>query len=386
MNEQRVWAEVDLDHIAHNIVQIRNHIPQPVKIMAVVKADGYGHGAVETAKVLLYHGADAIGVAICDEGIALRENHIFVPILVLGFTPEPRFDDMIRHDLTQTVFSLDMARALSRAAVRLGKKVRIHIKVDTGMSRLGFLPTETAAKEIEEITRLPQLVAEGIYTHFATSDSLDKSFTEEQFERFVRFMEVLEGRGVRIPVRHVSNSGALKDCPSMNMDMVRTGILLYGHAPAVEVGTGPLSLLPAMSLKTRVSMVKKIDADVSVSYGRTFYTNRKTTVATVPVGYADGYFRGLNRGGRVLVGGGSAPIIGNICMDQFMIDITDIPNVRAGDEIVLMGRQGDSEITADELAAILHTISYEILCGVGKRVPRVYIKDGVFLKKVDFFS
>lgn len=383
MDHERVWAEIDLDCIAYNVRVIKNQLPSHSKLMAVVKADGYGHGAVESAKIMLYNGADELGVAIADEGIQLRNHNIHVPILVFGYTPITRINDAIESGLTQTVFSLDMCRVLDQAAHKLNKKAAIHIKIDTGMSRLGFLPCDSTVTDIIEIMNLPNVHVEGIYTHFATSDSLDDSFTVEQFNRFQNLLSRLSEKSIHIPVKHVSNSGAIVGCPNLSMDMVRSGILLYGLAPSAEMGTGRFSLKPAMSLKTCTSYIKRLDKGVSVSYGRRFITERESIVATVPVGYADGYLRGMTNGGHVLMSGQYCPIIGNICMDQFMIDVTDLHNPKTGDEIVLIGKQGEREITADQVANIMGTISYEIVCTVGKRVPRLYVKNNEIIKKLN---
>ena len=380
MEYKRVYAEINLDCIASNMRIIRQMTPPARKVMAVVKANGYGHGAVETAKTALYNGADWLGVAICEEGAALRENHIYAPILVLGYSPEPLFDLIIRHGLTQTVFSHGMAQALSKAALAHGKKADVHVKIDTGMSRLGFLPGPEAAREIAGITEMPGLNVTGVYTHFAQSDPKEAEFTYEQYGRFREFLAELENIGVRIPFSHVANSGAILNFPGLEADMVRAGIILYGLWPSEDGVFAGLGFEPALTLKTQISLIKRVPAGVSVGYGRTFYTARPSDVATVPVGYADGFSRRMAAGGRVLVGGRYAPIAGAICMDQFMIDVTDIPGVRAGDEAVIIGAQGGNSISAEEVAAVSGTVNYEIVCGIGKRVPRVYVKNGETLR------
>lgn len=374
----RVLAEINLDHIGHNMRELRRLVPENVKIMAIVKADGYGHGGVEVSKVLLYNGADCLGVAISDEGVQLREHNIFVPVLILGYTPEYGLDDVIKNDLTQTVFSYDMAKSLSEACIRQGKSADIHLKIDTGMSRLGFLPTDDTAREIRKIKDLPGINITGIYSHFAVSDISDKSFSHEQYDKFISFIDKAGLDGLTV---HMSNSAAILDLKQFNCDLVRAGIILYGLYPSEHVGR-EIALKPAMSIKTHVSMLKEIDANVSIGYGRTFVTERKTTVATIPVGYADGYSRDLSNCGKILVKGQFAKIIGRICMDQFMVDVTDIKGVRPDDEVVLMGVQGENEITADELAALQGTVNYEIVCNIGKRVPRVYVKNNDYLKTV----
>jgi alanine racemase len=390
MNYKRVWAEVSLDSLAANIQKVRGLIPPATKLMAVVKADGYGHGAEETARVMAGNGADALGVAICEEGIQLRENGLTLPILVMGFTPEPLLDEIIRHGLTATVFSPETALALSKSAVRQQKRADIHIKIDTGMSRLGFLPREASVAALIEISRLPALNITGIYTHCATSDALENAFMYEQREKFLWVLKKLGEQGLNIPARHMMNSGAfaqtLRERRPLSedffFDMARIGVLLYGLPPSAEMAetVAPLGLSPVMSLKTQISMIKKIPAGVGVSYGHMFRTARETTVATLPVGYADGYPRRLSNQAHALINGKRAPVIGAICMDQCMADVTDIPEAVPGGEAVLLGSQGGERIAAGELAGIVGTIGYEIVCGVGKRVPRVYIKDGREIK------
>ncbi|MCL2461660.1 MAG: alanine racemase [Defluviitaleaceae bacterium] len=380
MEYKRVYAEINLDNIASNMRLIRRLTPAGSKVMAVVKANGYGHGAAEAAKTALYNGADWLGVAICEEGAALREQHIYAPILVLGYSPEPLFDLIIRHNLTQTVFSADTARALSDAALAQGKRAKAHIKIDTGMSRLGFLPERDAVPEIAKVMEMPGIEVTGIYTHFAQSDPKGADFTYGQYARFTGFLALLAENGIRIPMAHAANSGAILNFPELAADMVRAGIILYGLRPSEEGAFEGLGFLPSLSLKTQISLIKRVPAGVSVGYGRTYYTARPTAVATVTVGYADGFSRHMSNGGRVLAGGRFAPVIGAVCMDQFMIDVTDVPGVRAGDEVVIIGGQGENYIPAEEVAAVSGTINYEIVCAIGKRVPRVYIKNGELLK------
>lgn len=390
MDYKRVCAEINLDHLALNLRAVRKGMPENARLMAVVKADGYGHGAVEAAKVLLYHGADALGVAICEEGVHLRAHHILAPVLVMGFTPEPLLEEVIRHRLIQTVFSADTAHVLAKTAARLDTRADVHIKIDTGMSRLGFMPDEASVDAICEIASLPSLHVSGIYTHFATSDALDNSFMHEQRARFAWVLEALHKRGLTIPVRHMANSGAFAQTlrggvfadEGFFADMIRVGVLLYGLLPsgAMAEVCAPLGLKPVMRLVTQVSMVKSIPAGSGVGYGHMFRSQRETKVATLPVGYADGYARRLSNKARVLIGGRPAPVIGAICMDQCMVDVTDIPEVKPGDEVVMLGTQGTETVSADELADIVGTIGYEIVCGIGKRVPRVYVKNHAALK------
>lgn len=380
---QRVIAEINLDNIASNMKQIRNKVGDKTKILAVVKADAYGHGAVEISKVCLYNGADWLGVAISDEGKQLRENNIFVPVLILGYTPEPKIDEVIMNDLTQTIFSYDMAEAFSKRAVKLNRICDIHIKIDTGMGRIGFLPNNKSIDEILKIKELPNLNITGIFTHFSTADEKDKSFTYEQYNKFKFVTDKLEEKGIKNIIKHVGNSASIIDIPDFKCDMVRAGIILYGMYPSNQV-LMDLDLKPAMSIKTHISYTKTLDSGMSISYGRTYITKKKTRVATVPVGYADGYSRVLSNKARVIVNGKYAPVIGNICMDQFMIDISEIDDVYPGDEVVLIGTQGASNITAEEIADLRNTINYEVVCDVGKRVPRVYIKDNKILKTINY--
>ncbi len=372
---ERVIAEINLDNIAYNMANIRKAIDKNTSIMAVVKADAYGHGAVEVAKTALYNGANWLGVAIIDEAIELRKNNIFEPILILGHTIEHKLLQVIKYNITQTVFSYDMAKKLSDEASKIKKSVDIHIKIDTGMSRLGFLPTQETIQEILSIKNLPYINITGIFTHFATADMEDKTFTKEQFEKYMWVINKLEEKGVNNLIKHISNSGAILDLKEYRLDMVRAGIILYGMYPSSQVLKN-IDLKPAMSLKTHISYVKEIEPNVSVSYCRTYFTNKKTKIATIPVGYADGYARILSNKARVFVNGYYANVVGNICMDQFMIDVTHIPNVQEGDIVTLMG----DGITAEELASLQNTINYEVVCNIGKRVPRVYIKNSEFLK------
>lgn len=372
---ERVIAEINLDNIAYNISNIRKNIDKKTKIMAVVKADAYGHGAVEVAKTALYNGANWLGVAIIDEAIELRKNNIFEPILILGNTIEHKLLQVIKYNITQTIFSYNTAKKLSDEAKKIKKNVDIHIKIDTGMSRLGFLPNDETIKEIIKIKNLPYINITGIFTHFATSDIKDKSFTKEQFEKYNYVVNKLEQNGLKNIIKHISNSGAILDLKEYNFDMVRAGIILYGMYPSNDVSKN-IDLKPAMTIKTHISYVKEIDANLSVSYCRTYFTSKKTKIATIPVGYADGYARLLSNKAKVFVNGYYANVIGNICMDQFMIDVTHIADVKEGDIVVLMGEH----ILAEELAQLQNTINYEVVCSIGKRIPRVYIKNNKFLK------
>jgi len=369
---ERVHAAVNLGAIAANTREVKRHISGKL-LCAVVKADGYGHGAVQTSEIMLANGADTLAVAICEEGAALRENGIAAPILVLGYTPGGLFDDIARFNLTQTVFHSKMARELSKAAKKRQTTVTVHIKIDTGMSRLGFMPVKDTVSEIIDIINLDNIHVEGLYTHFATSDEADSDFVYEQAERLDYFLSLLEERDIKLSCVHASNSGAVVNYPDIQYDMARAGIMLYGLAPANFADLKGLKLIPAMSLKSKISYVKDVSENVSVGYGRSFFTKRKSKIATLPVGYADGYPRNLSNKASVIVRKRLVPIVGNICMDQMMIDVTDIENVSESDEVILIGSQNGLTVSVDDLADTVNTINYEILCNIGKRIPRVYI-------------
>lgn len=377
----RLVAEIDLDAIGSNIRQIRTRIEPKTQLLAIVKADAYGHGALEVAKVCLYNGANQLAVATCDEGAALRESSIQVPILILGNTVDSQLELLIKNRLTQEICSYESAVRLSEAAQRLGMQALCHIKIDTGMGRIGFEPTEQSLEEIDRVFSLPNLVVTGVFTHFATADEKDKSFTQEQYRRFRYMTDSMEQRGHKGLIRHCANSGAILDLPEYQLDMVRAGIIIYGLFPSREVSTD-IKLTPAMSLKTQVSYLKEVAEGTSIGYGRTYIAKRQTRVATIPIGYADGYSRHFSNKGRVIINGQYAPIIGNVCMDQAMVDVTDIKGVRLGSTVTVMGRDGDSVISAEELADIQGTINYEVVCNVGKRVPRAYFKNNELLYTV----
>lgn len=371
----RLLAEINLDAIGNNIREIRRRIKTGTQLLAVVKADAYGHGSEEVSKVCLYNGADQLAVATCDEGVQIRQWSIQVPVLILGNTVEGQLETVINYELTQTVFRYETAKLMSDIAVKLNKTALVHIKIDTGMSRIGFLPTDNSIDEIEKIFALPNLKVTGIFTHFATADEKDKTFTMVQYKKFRFVTDTLNKRGFNNFIRHCANSGAILDMPELQLDMVRAGIIIYGMYPSNEV-SHPINLIPAMSLKSQISYVKFLEENVSIGYGRTYFTTHKTKVATIPIGYADGYSRAFSNKARVIVNGHYAPIIGNVCMDQMMIDVSDIPDVKDGDSVIIMGSDGKITVSAEELASISNTINYEIVCNVGKRVPRVYIKNG----------
>lgn len=373
----RAWAEVNLDHIAHNVHEIQRITNEKAEIMGIVKADAYGHGVMEVAKTLLANGVTRLAVSMLDEAIQLRKVGIEVPILILSYTDPRRSEEIIQNDVTQAVFSHDLANALSDASIKLGKNVKIHIKIDTGMTRVGFMPGYSAIKNVIEISKLPGIIIEGLFTHFASADESDKSYTYMQFERFMSICNELNRIGLYIPMKHVANSAAIIEFPEMHLDMVRPGLILYGMYPSGEVDYTKLDLRPAMTLKANVTFVKEVESGTCISYGRIFSTQRQSKIATIPIGYADGYTRLLNNKGKVLINGEEAPVVGKICMDQCMVDVTDMESeVKVGDEAVLFGRQGNREIKVEEVAAQVGTINYEIVSIIGKRIPRVYLQDG----------
>ena len=373
----RAWAEIDLDAIAHNVREIRRITNKRAEILAAVKADAYGHGVMETVRTMLENGVTQLAVSMLDEAIQLRKLGINVPILILSYTDPVRAEEIIQNEVTQTVFSHDLAEALSAAAVRLGRNIKIHVKVDTGMTRVGFMPGYSAVKNVLQISRLPNIIVEGLFTHFASADEKDRSYTQMQFEKFMSICSELGRVGVHIPIKHACNSAGIIEYPEMHLDMVRPGIILYGIYPSEDVNRSKIALKPAMTLKANVILVKDVEKDTCISYGRIFKTERESRIATIPIGYADGYTRLLSNKGQVLVNGQKAPVVGRICMDQCMVDVTDISgNVGVGDEVVLFGRQGGQEISVGEIASLVGTISYEMLCIIGKRIPRVYIQNG----------
>ena len=375
-----VWMEVNLDNLVHNIRQINKNVTPPAAVMGILKADGYGHGAVEISRVLVEEGVNRFGVAVLDEAIQLRREGIDVPILILGYTPAELFEQVLEYRITPTIYNYRDAAELSRLAEAKGVKAKLHLKLDTGMGRIGLIPGQDSLDTVSNINKLPGIIIEGIFTHFSVADEKDKAYTKQQYEKYTDFIKALEDRGINIPLYHAGNSAATMDLPDMHLDMVRPGIILYGLYPSDEVYKEKLELKPLASLKTRVAHVKIVPAGTSVGYGRKYISGGTRTIATLPIGYADGYTRMLSGKAGVLVHGQRAPLAGNICMDQCMIDVTGIPGVKVGDEVVLIGEQGDQSITPEELAGLLGTINYEIVCMIGKRVPRVYIKEGKIQK------
>jgi alanine racemase len=369
----RSWVEVDLGNFAANWAEMRRLVGPGVKIMQVVKADAYGHGAIEISNVALKNGASCLGVANADEGVQLRVSGITAPIMILSPATDSEIDQIIKYNLTPSVSDLGFARELQKRARRAGVQAPIHIEVDTGMGRGGTMQAE-ACRAILEITPFPNLMIEGIFTHFAESEILSY-YNDQQWRSFSEILEKLSAHGMRIPIRHASNSGAILNYPQFHLDMVRPGIMSYGIYPSAETRC-KAALAPVMSFKTRVVLVKEFPEGYSIGYGRTFITRRPTRIATIPVGYGDGYGWMMSSQGEALIRGKRVPIAGRISMDMCTLDVSHMPECMVGDEVVLMGSQGDERITADEIAAKARSISYEVLCALGKRAPRIFLHQG----------
>lgn len=385
--EKRCWAEIDLDHLEHNLAVIRQKAPDS-RLMAVVKADAYGHGDAVVAKAMEAAGADQFAVSGFAEAMRLRRCGVTRPVLVLGYTNPQRAAMLSINTITQSVYSLEYAHALSAAAVAEKVTVQVHIKLDTGMGRIGFAvrdDMDRALAEVEQVTQLPGLCPVGIFTHFAVSDSAvpeDVAYTRHQYDLFCTATRRLAERGIRFAERHCSNSGAIFTYPDMQLDMVRAGIILYGYQPSADVPCP--GLLPALSIKAVISLVKPLKAGDDVSYGRTYRAEANRMVATLAVGYADGYQRALSDCGIVSIHGRPAPVIGRVCMDQMMVDVTDIPDVKQGDVATVFG--GGCADTLGDIADKCHTINYEILCDIGRRVPRVYLRGGKQISVTDYMD
>ncbi len=366
-----VWVEINLKAIGENIKVLKTLIGSKTMFMAVVKADGYGHGAVKVAQVALESGVHRLGVALVEEGLELRKAGIKALIHILSEIPPSAGEIAVKYDLIPTICSREIAEELSSKAREADKKVKVHVKVDTGMNRLGLFPHQIP-QFLEFLKTLPYLEVEGIFTHFAMADQVQNEYTKLQLERFMNLLSDLRKRGFNIPIKHAANSAATILFPETHLDMVRVGIAMYGLHPSPAT-RGKINLAPALQFKALVSLVKPLSAGEGVSYGLTYRAKKKTTLAVLPLGYGDGYTRLLSNKSHVLIKGRRAPVVGNICMDQLMVDVRHIPVVRPGIEATLIGEQGGDQISADELANILETINYEIVCMIGKRVPRIYI-------------
>lgn len=383
----RVYAKIDLDAAAYNMEQMKNRIGSGARLIAVVKTDAYGHGAVPLAEV--FEKLDYVwgyAVASLDEGMILRKHGIKKPVLVLGCIFPDQYDDMVRNEIRAAVYTEEMARGMAEAARRAGKNAYIHIKIDTGMGRIGFPVSEESAEIIERISRLENIKIEGMFTHFAKADETDKSYTYDQHKKFMWMKEQMEKRGVVIPYYDCDNSAGIIDFPDMKHDLARAGISTYGMYPSEEVNQSAVDLKPVLSLISHVIFVKTVEPGTSISYGGTFVAPKQMRVATIPVGYGDGYPRSLSNKGSVLIHGKRARILGRVCMDQFMVDVTDIPDVKFMDQAVLIGEDQDDRITVEELAELSGRFNYEFVCCLGKRIPRVYTSGGQIVKQTDCFE
>ena len=368
----RGYAEINLDAIRTNMELMKKQLKQETKLVAVIKTDGYGHGAVPIAKELddMCYG---YAIATPQEGHNLRRHGITKPIFILGYVPENMYDLVIEEEMLPPVFHLEMAQKMSEHAVKLGKELKMDIALDTGMNRIGFFPDEDAIEQIKKISRLPGVKIESIFTHFAKADYKVKDFAYEQFEKYNHFVERLEEEGVFIPIHQCANSAAIMEMPETSLTLSRAGISIYGLYPSDEMDQEAMELVPAMSLYSHIVYVKEIEPGMGISYGQTFVADKKMKIATIPLGYGDGYPRNLSNKGWVLIHGKKAPILGRICMDQFMVDVTEI-DAKEGDLVTLVGTDGDETIKIDELAVLAGTFNYEFVCDLGKRVPRVFMK------------
>lgn len=381
----RVFARVNLDAILYNMEQMKQRIGDDAQIIAVIKMDGYGHGSGPVA--MLFEEIEYIwgyATASLEEAVVLRNAGAKKPILVLGCVFPEQYEEMLEYDISTTVYMKEMAVAMSDAAVKSGKTINFHIKVDTGMGRLGFFPNKDSVKIVKEISSLPNVNIEGVYTHFAKADEVDKCYTHMQHEKFVWMEKALEAEDMYIPYFHCNNSAGIIDLPNMKHNLVRAGISTYGMYPSEEVNQSLVDLKPALELISHVTFVKEVDAKTSISYGGTFITPRKMKIATIPVGYGDGYSRQLSNKADVLIHGKRARILGRVCMDQFMVDVTDIPDVKFMDEVILIGKDKDEFIAVEELSNICGRFNYEFVCCLGRRIPRVYIQGGKIVDQVEY--
>lgn len=377
INYPRVHADIDLDAIRHNMDEMHRLVDPHTKLMAVIKTDGYGHGAIPIAREL--EEIDYVygyAVAAEEEALALRADGIKKPILILGYTFPEQYEALLQAQITPAIFTVEAAKLLSETAGRMQMTAHIHIKLDTGMGRVGFLISEESADQIAQIAKLPHIMIEGMFTHFAKADEKDKTSANKQLSEFLRMADMLEERGVHIPLKHCSNSAGILDLPQANLDIVRAGITLYGLHPSEEVHLERMDMRPVMSLKSQVAHVKTLPAGYGISYGATYVTVDERRIATIPVGYGDGYARSLSNKGDVLIRGRRAPICGRVCMDQFMVDVTDIPDVCVGDKVTLIGTDGEEHITLEELGEKSGRFNYEFACDLGKRIPRVFYRGG----------
>lgn len=383
----RVYARIDLDAIAYNMEQMKLRIDGHTQIMAVIKTDAYGHGAVQVAQMLeKYDYIWGFAVATLDEAVVLRVEGIKKPILVLGCIFPDQYMQMLENDIRMNVYTEEMAKEISNMARREGKTAYLHIKLDTGMGRLGFSITKESVEAITRISKLSNVRMEGVFTHFAKADEKDKTFTKHQIQEFEYMTKTLKEKGVTFAYEHCANSAAIIDVPEAKFDIVRAGISTFGLYPSEEVDKDAVHLKPALALKSHVAFVKEIEPGTPVSYGGTFVAEKKMRIATIPVGYGDGYPRALSGVGYVLIRGKKAPILGRICMDQFMVDVTEIDGASFGDKVTLIGRDGNESISVEKLGELSGRFNYEFICDLGKRIPRVYVKNGMVAEQVDYFA
>lgn len=387
-NYQRVYAAIDLDAVHHNMEQMHRNLSAGTRIIGVIKTDGYGHGAVPIGRELENLSyVSGYAAATAEEAFILRKAGLKKSILILGYTFPYSYEELIRQEICPAVFRMDSAEELAACARKVGKNVRVHVKVDTGMSRVGIRPDESGIAFVDKLIHMNGIEVEGIFTHFARADEADKTNAREQLARFLQFVEQIEtGLGYHIPVKHCSNSAGIVELPEANLDAVRAGITIYGLWPSEEVSRELISLQPVLSLKSHVVYVKEVEAGVPVSYGGTYVTKTETLIATIPVGYGDGYPRSLSGKGYVLIRGKRAPILGRVCMDQFMVDVTHIPGAASGDEVTLIGRDGDEEITMEQLGGLSGRFNYELACNLGKRIPRVYLRGRKAMETKDYYD
>ena len=371
----RAWAEINLDAIAHNVQSIKKLVGD-TKILCVVKANAYGHGFFETAKTMTENGADILGVATFEEAKQLRLSGFMQPILVLGSVHTSLAADMVRYNISATITDEILARTMSKAAIQQNKQAKFHVKIDTGMSRLGFSANDDGIKKIKELCQLPYVCLEGIFTHLSCADERDRAFTDEQFRKFMYVVDELKKDDITFTYRHVCNSAGVVEYPEYYLDMVRPGIIIYGLYPDKNLNREKLDLIPAMTVKARITRIDEKEENTPVSYGATYKTTKKTKLATVPIGYADGYLRCLSGTAVMSVNGHIVPVVGRICMDQCMIDVSSVNNINVGDEVIVFGNGGDIEISLEELAFRAGTVPHEILSLTGNRTPRVFFKDG----------
>lgn len=383
----RIRARIDLDAIEYNIEKMKENLPEDTKLIVVAKADCYGHGALQTTSLLsLKEYVWGFAVATLDEAIVLRRGGITKPILVLGCIFPEQWIDALENNIRITVYTEELTKVLSDLAVKIGRKAYVHVKLDTGMGRIGFTPGKEGADKIEEISKLPNIVMEGLYTHFSKADEGDKSYTVKQMEAYTWMKEELAGRGITFSYYHCCNSAGIIDLKGAGQNLSRAGISTYGMYPSEEVHKENVDLKPALELISHVAFVKWVDEGEMISYGGTYVTKRRTKIATIPVGYGDGYPRSLSNKGYMLIHGKKAPIIGRVCMDQCMVDVTEIEDVKFGDEVVLVGRDGDEYLSVETLSRLSDRFNYEFVCLMGKRIPREYIRRGEIQEQMDYFA